>query len=60
LSIISGKEMIKRLSEWSQKDYGVSFNANAIAAELAVDEIDSEMQAVVTCIEQCVSFQVKK
>jgi hypothetical protein len=57
LSIISGKEMIKRLSEWSQKDYGVSFNANAIAAELAVDEIDSEMQAVVTCIEQCVSFQ---
>lgn len=57
LSIVSGKEMVKRLSEWSQTEYGVSFSANAIAAELTIDEIDDEIKAVVSAIENCIAMK---
>jgi uncharacterized protein with von Willebrand factor type A (vWA) domain len=58
LSIVSGKEMVKRLSEWSQTEYGVAFSANAIAAELTIDEIDDEIKSVVSAIENCICIEV--
>jgi hypothetical protein len=47
----SGKDVISRLSEWSQHEFGVGFGAEAIAREMTVDEVDPEvievMQAIV-------------
>jgi len=52
LTIVSGKEVIHKLSDWSNKEFGVSFNAIKLAKELLVEEIDSEICDVMTAIEE--------
>lgn len=56
LSLVSGKAMIKQLNMWSNKEYGASFNAIEIAKELYKDDIDDEVNSVVTSIEKCIPF----
>lgn len=51
VGIVSGKELLSRLSEWAKKTYGVSFGALRLAKELQSHEISSEMRAVVRAIE---------
>jgi hypothetical protein len=51
LASVSGKEVIHRLSEWAKADYGVSFSATKLAKEIAADELDHEVAAVITAIE---------
>jgi hypothetical protein len=51
IGVIPGKQTISTLSEWSQKKYGVSFNATKLATFLQVDEIHPELAAVVEAIE---------
>jgi len=39
------------LSDWSKKDYGISFNAISIAREMKKEEINDEVVEVIECIE---------
>jgi hypothetical protein len=55
-SIVSGKEVISRLSGWSQEEFNVSLNAATIARHMKADEIPGELSAVVESIERGESF----
>jgi AAA15 family ATPase/GTPase len=56
LKLVSGKDIISKLSKWSQDTYNVSFSAATIVREIRKDEIDSEMKHVLESIEKNVSF----
>ena len=45
-ALAPGKEILSRLSAWSQNIYGVAFGADAIARELRSDEVDAEVAEV--------------
>jgi hypothetical protein len=47
LSIISGKEVLSRLSAWSKKNYGVSFGALGLAQQIRATELANEMIDVI-------------
>lgn len=57
LSIISGKSVISRLSEWSQTKFGVILSSHKIAHELLFSEIPPEIVDVVTAIEKNQKFK---
>ena len=52
-AIVSGKRALSALSEWSQRNYGVSFSVGSIARALSYDEIASEVCQVLSAIERC-------
>lgn len=47
LGFVSGKQLITKLSEWAQAEYGVSFSSNRIATTVTKEEIDSELAGIV-------------
>jgi len=49
--------MIHKMSEWSNRKYGVSFNAVKLARELSESEIDEEIKFVLSAIESCEDFR---
>jgi hypothetical protein len=52
LACVSGKAVIQKLLfAWVQAQFGVSLNTLAIIRHFTADEIDSEMNAVLTAIE---------
>ncbi|AKB51276.1 hypothetical protein MSBRW_2023 [Methanosarcina barkeri str. Wiesmoor] len=51
LTLVSGKEVLKRLSNWSQAEYHVSLNSKKIAREMKEEEILPEMKKVIQTIE---------
>ncbi|MEN6551644.1 MAG: ATP-binding protein [Methanobacterium sp.] len=51
LTLISGKEVLKRLSTWSQAEYHVSLSSEKIAKEMKEEEILPEMKKVILVIE---------
>jgi len=60
LSAVCGKEVIHKMSEWSNRKYGVSFNAVKLARELSASEIDDEVKTVLSAIESCDDFTMNK
>jgi hypothetical protein len=56
LSIVSGKEVISRISEWSQEQFSVSMNAAIIARHMTRSEMPEEMVSIITAIEKCEPF----
>ena len=50
--IVSGKELISKLSTWSQSEFNVQINVNALAREFKKAEIHPEMEHVLTSIER--------
>jgi hypothetical protein len=46
-----GKAVLSKLSEWSQTEFGVSFGARTLLAEIRAAEIDTEVARIVTAIE---------
>ncbi|HEY0715856.1 MAG TPA: AAA family ATPase, partial [Polyangia bacterium] len=46
-ALAPGKEVLSRLSGWSQNNFGVAFGADAIARELRSVEVDAEVAEVV-------------
>lgn len=56
ISIISGKSVVSKLSDWSQSKFGVAFSSNKIAQELLPSEIAPEIVSVVTSIEKNKKF----
>jgi len=51
ISIISGKDLLSRLSHWCQENFGIGFGAAAIAYAIKRDELDQEIVQVLTAIE---------
>jgi predicted ATP-dependent endonuclease of OLD family len=52
LTLVSGKEVLERLSDWSNAEYHVSIGKIKIAKELREEEILPEMKKVLQAIEQ--------
>lgn len=52
LSIVSGKSVISKLSDWSNTEFGVSFSSTRIVKELLPEEIASEVADVINAIEK--------
>jgi hypothetical protein len=50
LYLLSGKTIIKRLSAWSQTNYGISFNALNLVRCFHPDEVPEEVKSVVLSI----------
>lgn len=50
LEIIPGKELVKRLSIWTRKEYGVSIQALGIIPYFRPDEVPCEIKEVVAAI----------
>jgi hypothetical protein len=53
---VSGKDLLARLSEWSQKEFGVAFGAPAIARHMTATDIPSELALVIGAIEEGSNF----
>lgn len=51
LSIVSGKLVLSKLSEWLQKDFGVSISPVAVARTMKRGEISAEIVNILTSIE---------
>jgi hypothetical protein len=51
VSIVSGKRVLSMLSDWAKRSHSVSFGPARIAQELTHYEIDPEVRAVVSAIE---------
>lgn len=56
IKILSGKQILSKLSSWAQQEFGVSFSNNRIARALKRNEISVEMVEVLTAIEYNTSF----
>ena len=52
MSAISGKLMLSKMSEWAQSRFGTMLSARRLARELRHNEILSEVQGVITAIEE--------
>lgn len=57
LPAVSGKRIISVLSEWSNAEFGVSFNSSTIARSIKDYEIDEEVKMVVSSIENIQPFR---
>lgn len=58
LSIVSGKEVLSRLSKWSQEQFNVAMNAVLIARQMKPYEIPDEVLQVVRAINSCEPFLI--
>lgn len=55
-SIVSGKSLIKKISNWTNDDFNVSLNSNKLAQELTINEIPTELKDVIMSIENKKEF----
>lgn len=51
LSVVSGKKLLARVSDWSQREFGVSLSAVRVARKLRPREIEKELELVLLAIE---------
>ncbi|MCA1693294.1 MAG: hypothetical protein LC749_00415 [Actinobacteria bacterium] len=49
-AVAPGKTVITRLSDWSQREFGVGLGAEALARELRTSEVDPEVVEVISAI----------
>lgn len=56
MSLVSGKEVISRLSQWSQQEFGVPLNALLLARNMKAGEVPDEVGTVVEAIENSTPF----
>ena len=56
LNICSGKEVISKMSGWSNENYGVSFSSKSLARIMTADEIPQEMKDVIYSLESNSAF----
>jgi hypothetical protein len=56
MSAVPGKLVLANLSEWSNSNYGFSFNSKQIAQELTPYELDPEIKSVIRSIEKINPF----
>lgn len=53
---VSGKQILAKLSEWSQHGYGAAFGAIGVCRKFARQDLDSEVTAVLDSIQRNVPF----
>ena len=58
LSIISGKDIISKMSKWAQNKYKVSFSPVALLKEITRAEIDGEVLSIINSLETNSQFSV--
>ncbi len=56
LSVVSGKLLLSKLSEWGQNRFGVSLSARRLAREIRTSEFEPEMRNVILAIERGCEF----
>lgn len=56
MSMVSGKDLLARLSEWTQNEFGVAFGPPAVARHMTAVDISSEMAEVISAIEGALNF----
>jgi hypothetical protein len=56
ISIVSGKELLSKISSWSQRNFEVSLGVAPLLHELKVGELASEVVDVIGAIERTTSF----
>jgi hypothetical protein len=56
LARVPGKEVIHKMSAWSQARFAVSLSAFALSRELEKEEIDPEVRGVIEAIEYSLPF----
>ena len=54
--VVSGKDILARLSEWTLREFGTSFGAPAIARQMRGSEVPEELAEVIGIIEEGSSF----
>ena len=57
LPLVSGKTAISRLSEWSQKEFGVQISAMKLARQMRPADIPEEVSKLITAIEAQLPFE---
>jgi hypothetical protein len=43
LSLVPGKSVLSRISDWAQKEFGCDISISALSREVRIDEIDREV-----------------
>jgi predicted ATPase len=56
IGCVSGKAVLQKLCGWIQVEFGVSLSAVAVARNFRVDEVDTELGAILGSIEHISSF----
>jgi hypothetical protein len=56
LSIVSGKQVISKLSAWSQLEFGIAIGSRALARHITANEIAVEVNQVLASIEAASPF----
>lgn len=56
ISIVSGKDLLSKISSWSQRNYGASFGVATLLNDLKVDELVDEVIEVIEAIEHATTF----
>lgn len=56
IEIVSGKEVIRRLNDFLEKEFNISFSTKRLALELRKNEIDEELKVIITKIENNKEF----
>lgn len=56
LSVVSGKDVLSKLSAWSKDKYNVSFGVSTISGEMRADDLADEIVKVLQAIETASNF----
>lgn len=56
LGVVGGKDLISKISNWTQSNFGVGVSAAGFSAFLEADELDAELIAVMRAIESAEPF----
>lgn len=56
LGVVGGKDLISKISNWSQSNFGIGLNAAGLCGFLETDEIDEELVKVMKAIELAEPF----
>ncbi len=56
IDVVSGKPLLSKLSDWSQKGFGVSLSSAGLAREFRESEMHEELRFVITAIEELHPF----
>jgi hypothetical protein len=54
--LVSGKDLLARLSEWTQREFGSAFGAPAIARHMTATDLATELATVIRAIEEGSDF----
>jgi hypothetical protein len=55
-NVVSGKDVLAKLSEWTHKEFGAAFGAPAVARQMTPTDIPPELADVIAAIEESSSF----